>query len=38
MALVTFGIGLLCDLTPKTLAWATMEDETVTWERGKRYL
>ena len=35
MALVTFGIGLRVSLTPKTLAWATVEDEPVTWEREK---
>lgn len=35
MALVTFGIGVCVSLTPGTLAWATVEDRTVTWEREK---
>lgn len=30
-----FWIGLRVSLTPKNLAWATMEDETVTWERER---
>lgn len=35
MALVTLGIGVHVSLTPRTLAWATVEDMTVIWKREK---
>lgn len=32
---VTSGIGVGVSLTPRILAWATLEDSTITWERKK---
>lgn len=32
---VISGIGVGVSLTPRILAWATLEDSTITWERKK---